>query len=77
MSLTYLLYRADVTCEDCLTFGTAMQNYLMSDASIAEQVNIYITFKTITALLKCALSLALICTKKCKLGIEYSALVAH
>merc|ERR550539_855764 len=34
--------RADVTCDDCLTFGGAMLDYLMSDASIAEQTEIIV-----------------------------------
>merc|ERR1711909_251734 len=34
--------RADVTCDDCLTFGGAMLDYLMSDASIAEQTGIIV-----------------------------------
>jgi len=33
---------ADVTCDDCLTFGTAMQGYLMSDASVAEQTELLV-----------------------------------
>merc|ERR1739848_6122 len=33
---------ADATCEDCLTFGTAMQGYLMSADSIAEQTELLV-----------------------------------
>merc|ERR1711915_279176 len=32
--------RADITCDDCLTFGGNMLDYLMSAESIAEQIEI-------------------------------------
>merc|ERR1712002_459679 len=34
--------KADATCEDCITFGTAMQGYLMSADSIAEQTELLV-----------------------------------
>merc|ERR1712214_248629 len=34
--------KADATCEDCLTFGTAMQGYLMSADSISEQTELLV-----------------------------------
>jgi len=33
---------ADITCDDCKEFGGAMQNYLMSEASLLEQTTILI-----------------------------------
>ena len=41
MHLDYL-FRADATCEDCITFGTAMQGYLMSADSISEQTELLV-----------------------------------
>merc|ERR1711973_1071190 len=34
--------KADATCEDCITFGTAMQGYLMSADSISEQTELLV-----------------------------------
>jgi len=34
--------KADFTCDDCITFGTAMQGYLMTADSIAEQTELLV-----------------------------------
>merc|ERR1740128_1118754 len=41
--------QADITCEDCLTFGNAMQGYLMSDESITEQTELLVAYLCPTA----------------------------
>merc|ERR1719348_2546289 len=34
--------KADFTCDDCITFGTAMQGYLLTADSIAEQTELLV-----------------------------------